>query len=383
MIAMGSELQPDQLGRGLDEYGRFLADAKRRIQAARARAARTVNAELIGVYWFLGSEILARQGAEGSGRGRSGTRVIPRLSRDLQVAFPGMGGLSERNLEYMRKFAAAWPERETAQRVAALLPWGHNIVLLDKVGDPAELAWYAEQAAENGWTRKLLEYHITTALYAAHGAAITNFAERLPEIEASVAQQITRDPLVLDFIDIARNSSERDVERALVGEIQEFMVRLGKGFLYAGRQRLVRVGERDFFVDLLFYHHPTRRWIVIELKLGRFEPEYVGKLNFYVNAVNEQIAGAEDRATIGMLLCASRDEAVVRVTLQGINSPLAVVRYRTRDDRLHVDRTSEASVSAGMRAELEEMREVEERLATWAAGRVASLEGSDPEPEVG
>jgi predicted nuclease of restriction endonuclease-like (RecB) superfamily len=365
---------PDPASRDLDDYGTFLADAKRRIYAARGRAARAVNAELISVYRYLGSEILARQSAEGSGRGRSGTRVIPRLASDLQAAFPDMGGFSERNLEYMRKFAAAWPENEMAQHVAALLPWGHNIVLLDKVSDPAELRWYAEQAAQHGWTRKLLEHHITTGLYLAQGAAITNFTERLPEIEAQAVQQIMRDPLVLDFIQVAPGSRERDIERALVGEIQEFMVRLGKGFLYAGRQRLIRVGDRDFFLDLLFYHHPTRRWVVIELKVGRFEPEYVGKLNFYVNAVDQQLARAGDQATIGMLLCASRDEAVVRITLQGIESPLAVVRYRTRGDRLDVDRTPTATVSPGMRAELEEMREVEERLATWAAGRVISLE---------
>jgi predicted nuclease of restriction endonuclease-like (RecB) superfamily len=381
MSVVNDEPLPDSAGSDLESYGAFLADAKRRIQSARARAARAVNAELIGVYWYLGSEILARQAAEGSGSGRSGTRVIPRLSSDLQAAFPGMGGLSVRNLEYMRKFAAAWPEPEMAQHVAALLPWGHNILLLDKLNDPAELAWYAEQAAENGWTRKLLEHHITTGLRAAQGAAITNFAERLPEIEARAAQQITRDPLVLDFIQVAPDSSERDIERALVGEIQEFMVRLGQGFLYAGRQHPVRVGERDFNLDLLFYHHPTRRWIVIELKLGRFEPEYVGKLNFYVNAVDQQLAGPDDRATIGMLLCASRDEAVVRVTLRGIESPLAVVRYRTRGDRLDVDRRTGAAISPGMRVELEEMRDVEERLATWATGRIASLERPDPDPD--
>lgn len=364
----------DRLSRGSQDYGAFLADAKRRIQSARASAARAVNAELIGVYWYLGSEILARQDAEGSGPGRGGTRVISRLSADLQAAFPGMGGFSERNLEYMRKFAAVWPDPERAQHVAALLPWGHNILLLDKISDPAELVWYAEQAAENGWTRKLLDHHISTSLHAAQGAAITNFAERLPEPEARAAQQITRDPLLLDFIQVKPDSSERDIEQALVGEIQEFMVRLGKGFLYAGRQRRVRVGERDFFLDLLFYHHPTRRWVVIELKVGRFEPEYVGKLNFYVNAVDEQIAGSEDQATIGMLLCASRDEAVVRVTLQGIDRPLAVVRYYTSGDRLTVEPAPEAAVSAAMRSELDQMREVEERLATWATERIASLE---------
>lgn len=374
---MTDHLPSGALDRGSQDYGAFLADAKRRIQSARARAARAVNAELIGVYWYLGSEILARQDAEGSGPGRSGTRVISRLSADLQAAFPGMGGFSERNLEYMRKFAAVWPDPETAQHVAALLPWGHNILLLDRISDPTELAWYAAQAVENGWTRKLLDHHISTGLHAAQGAAITNFADRLPELEARAAQQITRDPLVLDFIQVEPNSSERDIEQALVGEIQEFMVRLGKGFLYAGRQRLVRVGERDFFLDLLFYHHPTRRWIVIELKVGRFEPEYVGKLNFYVNAVDQQLASSEDQATIGMLLCASRDEAVVRVTLQGIERPLAVVRYSTSGDRLAVEPDPEASVSAAMRRELDQMREVEERLATWATERVASLEQPD------
>jgi predicted nuclease of restriction endonuclease-like (RecB) superfamily len=375
---MSKRSLPNTTVSDIDEYGTFLADAKRRINAARGRAARAVNAELIGVYWYLGSEILARQSTEGSGRGRSGTRVIPRLASDLQAAFPDMGGFSERNLEYMRKFAAAWPDSAIAQQLAALLPWGHNILLLDKIRDPDELAWYARQAVQEGWTRKLLEHHIATGLYAAQGAAITNFAERFPELEAQAAQEITRDPLVLDFIQIAPGSGERDIERALVAEIQEFMVRLGKGFLYAGRQRLVRVGDRDFYLDLLFYHHPTRRWIVIELKVGRFEPEYVGKLNFYVNAVDQQLAEAGDKATIGMLLCASRDEAVVRVTLKGIESPLAVVRYRTAGDRLDVDSAGGATVSPGMRVELEEMREVEERLATWVVGRVASLEQPDP-----
>ena len=361
-------------------YGEWLEQIKRRVSDAQRRAAHAVNAELIGVYWEIGREILRRQGEEGDRRGRGGPKVIERLSADLSTAFPEMRAFGVRNLRYMRQFVDAWPERGMLQHGVAALPWGHITILLGRLDSREARDWYATRAASAGWTRKVLEHHILTDLRSREGAVLSNFEETLGPEEAGSAQLLLRDPTVIDFVDPARISDERSLEEALVGDIERFMLALGQGFLYAGRQRALSVGDRDYRLDLLFYHHPTRRWVVIELKTEAFRPEFVGKVNFYVNAIDETVAGPEDRSTVGFILCTDRNETEAHLTLQGIATPLAVGRYVLGESGVRAD-GERMDVSQGLADELGELIEVERRVGEFAARRAQALSAPDPDTQ--
>jgi predicted nuclease of restriction endonuclease-like (RecB) superfamily len=360
-------------------YEEFLEDIKARIRSAQARAARAINAELIDVYWQIGQEILRRQAEEGNRRGRGGPKIVERLSADLRAAFPGARGYSVSSLRYMRAFAAAWPEREMLQSGTGALPWGHIMLLLDKLSDRPTRDWYAARAS--GWSGAELEHHIASCLHERQAAAITNFDRALPIGDAEVVQRITRDPVVLDFVRLTEGARERDLEAALLIDIERFMLALGEGFYFAGRQKSLQIGEEEFILDLLFYHHPTRRFVVIDLKIGPFRAEFAGKMNLYVNAVNELIAHEEDRATVGFILCTDRDEAVAHLTLQGIVTPIAVTRY-TVGERGVLMTGEEAQVTEGIEEEMEGMRRVEQQVAEFAARRARELaEGSEEDIE--
>lgn len=253
------------------------------------------------------------------------------------------------------------------QRGVATLPWGHIVELLG-VRDKEARAWYAERAGE--WTRPVLQHHIANNLHLTQGAAPSNFQKALAPGDAEAAQALTRDPLIVDFIR-STPGRERDLELALLADIERFMTALGKGFSFYGRQLVLTVGKREFVIDLLFYHHPQRRFIVIELKVGEFDPEHAGKLNFYVSAVDEQLADEHDAPSIGILLCATRDEAVTEMTLRGISSPIAVARWKTGSE---LTLTEEPTISPGMRVELREMREVEAELTAFTTRRLAAHE---------
>jgi predicted nuclease of restriction endonuclease-like (RecB) superfamily len=348
-------------------YAEVLADIKTRIDAARVQALRAANAELMRVYWHVGRHIAEQEDAAPVKRGRNAPKIVQRLSADLRAAYPDASGFSPRNLHYMRDFARAWTEEEMLQRRVATLPWGHIIELLG-IRDPEVRAWYAERAGE--WTRPVLQHHLANDLHLAQGAAPSNFHRALPSGEAEAAQALTRDPLVVDFIRGAPGR-ERDLELALLADIERFMTALGKGFSFYGRQVPLAVGEREFVIDLLFYHHPQRRFVVIELKVGEFDPEHAGKLNFYVSTVDDLLAGENDAPSIGILLCATRDEAVTEMTLRGISSPIAVARWKTGSE---MTMTDEPTVSPGMHAELQEMREVEAELTAFAARQLAAIE---------
>jgi predicted nuclease of restriction endonuclease-like (RecB) superfamily len=250
-------------------YEEFLEDIKARIRSAQARAARAINAELIDVYWQIGQEILRRQGEEGNRRGRGGPKIIERLSVDLRAAFPGARGFSVSSLRYMRAFAAAWPEREMLQSGTGALPWAHIMLLLDKLSDRPTRDWYAARASS--WSKAELAHHIASRLHERQAAAITNFDRTLQAGDAEVVQRITRDPVVLDFVQLAEGAKERDLEAALLGDIERFMLALGEGFYFAGRQKSLEIGGEEFILDLLFYHHPTRRFVVI-LRTTRIAP---------------------------------------------------------------------------------------------------------------
>lgn len=319
------------------------------------------------VYWHIGRHIAEQEDAAPVKRGRNAPKIVGRLSADLRAAYPDTTGFSPRNLRYMRDFSRTWSEEEMLQRGVATLPWGHVVELLG-VRDAQARAWYAEHACE--WTRPVLQHHIANDLHLAQGAAPSNFGRALSPGDAEAAQALTRDPLVVDFIR-GVPGRERDLELALLADIERFMTALGKGFSFYGRQLAFAVGEREFIIDLLFYHHPQRRFVVIELKVGEFDPEHAGKLNFYISAIDEQLASQNDAPSIGILLCATRDEAVTEMTLRGISSPIAVARWKTGSE---MTLTDEPSVSPAMQAELREMREVEAELTAFATRQIAAIE---------
>lgn len=304
-------------------YDELLADLKERVAAARWRAQRVVNTELLVLYWQLGDAIRSRQRAEGWG-----TRVIDRLAADLRSAFPGMRGLSRSNLSYMRALADTWPESAIVQQAVGQLPWGHVTVLIDKLTDQAERDWYAAAAVRWGWSRAVLTHQIAGRLHTRSGAAPSNFPARLPAADSELAQQLTRDPYVLDFLDLAGPVAERDLEDALVARVQAFLLELGHGFAFVGRQYRFEVDGEEFRIDLLFFNWVQSRFVVVELKTARFRPEFTGQLGFYVAWVDEQLRDrSHHAATVGILLCAGRSDSVVRYSLAGSAVPLAVADY--------------------------------------------------------
>lgn len=305
-----------------DSYPELLEDLKRTVADARWRAQRVVNTELLRLYWRIGQTILTRQQAEGWG-----TAVIERLSVDLREAFPQMRGLSRRNMFYMRSFAQAWPE-EVVQQAVAQLPWGHVTVLLDKLEDQTERDWYASAAAEHGWSRNVLLNQIMNRLHTRAGSAPSNFHAHLPAADSELAQQLTRDPYILDFLDLTDPVAERDLEQALMTRLQDFLLELGHGFAFVGRQYHFTVDGDDFYIDLLFFNWAQSRFVVVELKVGQFAPEHVGQLGFYVSWVDANLRVPDQHSpTIGILLCAGRNDNVVRYSLAGTNQPLAVADY--------------------------------------------------------
>ena len=231
----------------------------------------------------------------------------------------------------MRAFAAAWPDWPSFQRVVGKIPWGHNLELLDGLKDTDERLWYAEKAYEHGWARSVLAHHIDTKLHLRQGAATTNFSHALPSPDSDLAQQLLKDPYHFEFLGITDEAAEREIESALMTHVQRFLLELGRGFAFVGRQYLLAVGGEDFFIDLLFFHIPTKRYVVIELKRTGFAPEAIGKLNFYVNVIDDQLCNDGDNRTIGLLLCKDRNEVVVRYALSGFSTPLAVAGYRLAD----------------------------------------------------
>jgi predicted nuclease of restriction endonuclease-like (RecB) superfamily len=283
------------------EYQAFLHNIKTRVQQAQLKAVVAVNQELIVLYWQIGKEILERQEQEGWG-----TKVIDRLSADLHAAFPQMKGFSPRNLKYMRAFAKAYPDQPFVQQVAAQIPWFHHCVLLDKLPAHDERLWYLQQTMEHGWSRNILELQIETRLYQRKGKAQTNFQTILPALDSDLATDILKDPYVFDFITTTDETKERNVQSLLVANIRRFLLELGVGFTFVGSNYHLVVGGEDYYLDLLFYHIRLRCFVVIELKAGSFKPEYVGKLNFYMTAIDRQVKTPADNKTIGIILCKTK-----------------------------------------------------------------------------
>lgn len=304
-------------------YEGMLDDLKTCIRNARVRAALSVNSELVLLYWQIGRTILERQNQEGWG-----AKVINRLAEDLRQEFPDMKGLSRTNLFYMRAFAEAYPEVAIVQQLVGQLPWGHNVVLITKIKDPGLREWYAHSCIENGWSRAVMEAQIEKSLHRRQGAAQSNFTHTLPAPQSELAQEILKDPYNFDFLTLHDQALERDLQKGLLEHLKDFMLELGAGFAFVGSEYHLEVGGVDFYLDLLFYHLKLRCFVVVELKMTEFKPEYAGKINFYLSAVDDLLRHPQDNPTIGILLCKSKNRVVVEYSLRDMHKPLGIAEYQ-------------------------------------------------------
>jgi len=329
------------------EYGPFLEDLKERIRTAQVRAAVSVNSELVLLYWNIGRRILAAQETEGYG-----TKIIPKLAADLTKAFPEMKGFSSRNLDYMLAFARAWPDDEVSQQAVAKLPWGHNITLLQRLGTPELRLWYAQSALQNGWSRNILDLQIKSRLHERQGAAATNFAATLPAPQSDLVHSLLKDPYNFDFLNLGDKAHEREIENALVVHVRKFLLELGVGFAFVGNQYRLEVADEDFYLDLLFYHVRLHCYVVIELKAGKFKPEYAGKLNFYLSAVDDLLRTEGDAPTIGLILCQDKNRVLAEYALRDMSKPIGVSTYQLTE-----------SLPDEIRTALQTIKEIEQELS--------------------
>ena len=307
------------------DYRRWLGELKTRFRQVQLKAAVAVNSALLQFYWELGADMVARQQAFAWGSG-----FLNQLSADLVRDFPEVKGFSPRNLKYIRQWYLFWQGAAIGQQAVAQLhaiPWGHNLAIISKCKQPEEALYYVGAALQHGWSRSVLVHQIESKLWQREGRAITNFAQTLPAALSDLAAQVLKDPYVFDFLSLTPEHSERELETDLVAHITQFLLELGAGFAYIGRQVPLQVGERDFYLDLLFYHTRLHCYVVVELKTVDFEPEFAGKLNFYLKAVDEQLRSEGDQPTIGLLLCKSKDRLVAEYALSDIQKPMGLSTY--------------------------------------------------------
>ncbi len=327
------------------EYQSFLVQIKSRIQTAQTKAALSVNAELIYLYWDIGQMIEKRQKMEGWGTG-----IIPNLSKDLRNELPEIKGFSERNIGYMIRFAREYPDlsilqqpvakiKKTqkildpssisakVQQAVAKLPWGHNVLLISKIKNFSARLWYMNMTIKEGWSRNVLQLMIDNQTYERGGQAITNFEQRLPAFQSDLAKQTLKDPYIFDFLTLEEPFHERELETGLVRHLEKFLLELGQGFSFVGRQYHLDIGDSDFYIDLLFYHLTLRCFIVIDLKKGTFKPDYAGKMNFYCNVVDDKLKQKADNQTIGLILCQDKNKIVAEYSLRGFTKPIGVSEY--------------------------------------------------------
>jgi predicted nuclease of restriction endonuclease-like (RecB) superfamily len=306
-------------------YANLLGEIKQRIRTERLWTVMAANSAMVMLYWDIGGLILERQEREGWG-----AKVIDRLSADLREAFPDMRGLSPRNLKYMRAFAAAWPDAAIVQEALAQIPWYHHLALLERCKSSEERLWYARQSAAHGWSHNILMLQIASHLHERQGKAITNFAATLPPAESDMAAQVFKDPYLFDFLGTADPRREREVERALIDHIQHFLLELGAGFAFVGRQVHLEFATHDFYLDLLFYHLKLRCFVVVELKAVPFDPGFVGTMNMYLSVVDDLLRHPDDKPAIGLILCRSKNKLIVEYALRGFKRPIGVAGWETQ-----------------------------------------------------
>jgi predicted nuclease of restriction endonuclease-like (RecB) superfamily len=308
-------------------YAQLLQDLKTEISQARIRAHLSVNKEMIRLYWSIGNQILERQKAEGWG-----TKVIENISKDLRSEFPEMKGLSAQNLKYMRKFAEEYALNEIGQQAVDQIPWGHNIKILYDIKSKEERIWYIQKSIENGWSRNVLSLQIKSNLFARDGKSVNNFQSTLPSPQSDLAASIIKDPYNLEFLDIQGKFHERELEEKLIDHIRKFLLELGQGFAFIGNQYHVELEDEDYYMDLVFYHVKLKCYVVIELKTGKFKPEYAGKLNFYLKLMDRQVKDKSDNPTIGLILCEEKRGITVEYAIEGINKPMGVSQFKLTEN---------------------------------------------------
>jgi len=306
----------------ISEYLEIVGNIKAQIASAQQRVILNANKELVMLYWNIGKTINKHK--------TWGSKFIENMARDIKSAFPNQRGFSERNLKYMSKFANIYNDLEIMQKVSAQLSWSHNVALLDKIKDDKERLWYAEKTIENGWSLNIMHLQIDSKLYERQVIAnkTTNFKDKLPYPQNELAQQILKDPYNFDFMEYREGMIERDIENELVDNIAKFLLELGTGFSFVGQQYHLEVDNEDFYIDLLFYHLELRCYVVIELKTGVFKPEYAGKLNFYISAVDDLLKKPMDNPTIGILLCRDKKKLIAEYALRNLSSPIGVSEFK-------------------------------------------------------
>ena len=309
----------------LSQYRQLFEEIKTKIQSARIKAALAVNKELIQLYWEIGSFISKRQQQDGWG-----SQFVDRIARDLKRTFPDSKGFSKRNLFYMRKFANAYEDPIIVQQVAAQIPWGHTLLLLDRIEDNEERLWYTKKVIENGWSRNVLLHWMDSNLYSRQGKAITNFKNTLPSPQSDLANQTLKDPYNFDFLALREKFDEKELESGLLDHIQSFLLELGQGFAFVGRQYPITVEGETSYIDLLFYHVNLRCFIVVELKARPFSPKDVGQINYYLSAVDDMMRASQDNPSIGLLLCKGKNGLRVEYALRDFNKPIGVAGYETQ-----------------------------------------------------
>jgi len=359
-------------------YPQFLEDIKSRIRTAQIKAALSASREMIILYWDIGRSIIDRQTREGWGKS-----VVERLGVDLQKEFPGVGGFSVGNLWRMRALYISYTvdtgklvqtardlggpilaqlarelDGSSLPSVLLQIPWFHNVILIEKIKDPLERLWYAHQTVENGWSRPVLVLQIESGLYERQGRAVTNFKRTLPTPQSDLAQETIKDPYTFDFLTIADGAHERQLEQGLLSHIQKFLLELGVGFAFVGRQVHLEVEKEDFYIDLLFYHLRLRCFVVIELKNTQFKPEYAGKMNFYLSAVDDRLRHKDDQPSVGIILCKSRKRLIAEYALKDTHKPIGVSAYKLLK-----------TLPEKLKGALPAIKELEEELAKEKKGK--------------
>jgi predicted nuclease of restriction endonuclease-like (RecB) superfamily len=332
------------------EYKSWLNELKQHIHSTQIRAALKVNAELLGLYWHLGQEILNKEKDRGYGK-----KLIDQLSKDLMQEFPQVKGFSRSNLYSVRQWVSFYAqngptvqsnfgqlaefgqsvgnksiEEANGQMLNVLfqIPWGHHLQIISKCKRLEEAIFYVKETGRYNWSCNVLLHQIESKLWERQGKAITNFEQTLPAPQSDLARELIKDPYSFDFLNLAKEHKERDLESALMDNITKFLLELGAGFSFIGRQYPIKVGDKEFAIDLLFYHYKLRCFVVVELKAGEFIPEHSGKLNFYLNVVDDMLRQKEDNATLGILICKQRNEIITEYALRGINRPMGISEYQ-------------------------------------------------------
>ncbi len=345
-------------------YQAFFLRLKAQIQTARVKAVLSANKQMLELYWWIGNAIRTQQAAEGWG-----TKVIQKLSFDLKAEFPDLKGISERNLKYMRAFASAYPSfvqdtlaqsvdssavvsnTEFVQVPLAQITWYHHITLLDKVKEEKHRYFYIEKIIENGWSRDVMVNQIDSGLHLRQGKLQHNFPSTLPASKSDLARELFKDPYRFDFFQLTQEASERDLEDALVSHIYKFLLEMGKGFAFMGKQVHLEKGGQDYYLDLLFYHTKLHCHVILELKIGDFKPEYAGKMNFYLSAFDEDYRTAEDGPTIGIILCKNKNKVTAEYALRDVNKPMGIAEYQFT-----------AAIPADLKGELPSIEDLEVEL---------------------